>query len=197
MTFTAELLRANNFTNNTILSLGQVIKVPVHHIALKTTPGPQYGELLDWFTDAQYVFPIGAAAKVIDYDTGKSFNIKRTYGAGHADVETLTPQDTAVMKEIWNGIWSWSNRAVIIETADGRRIAASAAGMPHAGLDAYSGDVYVANRSGNYGYGPNLDQIKGNNMDGHFDVHFLNSVRHKDNLMDERHQAMVHKAAGI
>ncbi|WDU83477.1 hypothetical protein [Caloramator sp. Dgby_cultured_2] len=127
---------------------------------------------------------------VIDYFTGKSFRIKRTIGSGHADVETLTAQDTAIMKEIFGGNWTWDVRPIIL-VVNGRRIAASMAGMPHAGLDAYPSGVNVYNRSGNYGYGPNYDYIKGNNMDGHFDIHFVNSLRHKDWQVDERHQAMI------
>lgn len=51
-------------------------------------------------------------------------------------------------------------------------------------------------RSGDYGPGINYDKIKGNGADGHFDIHFLNSVRHKDGQVDVEHQAMVRIAAG-
>jgi len=33
-------------------------------------------------------------------------------------------------------------------------------------------------------------------MDGHFDIHFLNSTRHKDGEVDWSHQANVRIAAG-
>lgn len=74
---------------------------------------------------------------------------------------------------------------------DGRKIAASIAGMPHAGLDDFPANQNISNRSGDYGYGPNYDYIKGNNMDGHFDVHFQGSLRHKDWQLDPRHQSMI------
>jgi peptidoglycan DL-endopeptidase CwlS len=47
------------------------------------------------------------------------------------------------------------------------------------------------------GYGPNYDRISGNGMDGHFDLYFLNCLRHKDNLMDSAHQYKVLTAAGL
>ena len=40
--------------------------------------------------------------------------------------------------------------------------------MFHAGVDSKPANVYVNNRSGGYGYGQNLDAVKGNGADGHF-----------------------------
>lgn len=184
-----DLNTANGFTSSTYLKIGQVIKIPKIIVPVKPSY-VKYGEYQDWFSAATYIFPIGTEATVIDYFSGKSFKIKRTTGSGHADCETLTPEDTAIMKEIFGGTWSWNVRPIII-VVNGRRLAASIAGMPHAGLDSYPANVNVDGRSDNWGYGPNYDYIKGNNMDGHFDVHFLGSLRHKDWLVDERHQAMV------
>ncbi len=191
-----EILKANNMTSSTMLSIGQVIKIPVHNIPVLSTPGPAYGEYLDWWQGAQYVIPIGATFKVIDFTTGKTFMVKRTTGANHADVETLTLSDTQILKELWGGTFSWSSRSVLIEY-NGRKIAAAAAGMPHAGNDSAPADAYTSWRSDNYGAGPNFDYIKGNGMDGHFDIHFLNSTRHVDGSIDLRHQANIKKAAGI
>ena len=67
--------------------------------------------------------PSGKNAKVTDIKTGKSFMIKRTFGTNHADVETLTKEDTKVMKEIWGG-YSWERRSVVVEV-DGNLIAGS------------------------------------------------------------------------
>lgn len=150
-------------------------------------------ELLDWWSSVDKLFEKGTPAVVIDVDTGKSFEVVRTYGANHADVETLTAENTAIMKEIWGGEWNWERRAVIV-VVNGRRIAASAAGMPHAGLDSMPEGENIDNRSGDFGTGINLDKIKGNNMDGHFDIHFLNSRTHGTDKIDEKHQQMVQKA---
>ncbi|MCF6094998.1 LysM peptidoglycan-binding domain-containing protein [Microaerobacter geothermalis] len=168
-----EVLDANNLTEDSIMMPGMVLNIPVHHVPVKETAGPQYGELLDWWTEAQYVWPIGKDAWVKDFATGKIWRMKRTTGAFHADVEPLTLEDSKVMKEVWGGNWSWERRAVLIRI-DGRTIAASASAMPH-----------------------DVQQIKDNGFPGHSDIHFLNSTRHKDNQMDEKHQAQVAIAAGV
>ncbi|KRQ87115.1 hypothetical protein ABG79_00913 [Caloramator mitchellensis] len=154
-----------------------------------------YGELLDWWSSVSNIFAIGSTARVIDLQTKKSFYVVRTYGHNHADVEAKTLNDTNTIKEIWGG-WSWERRPVIVEV-NGRRIAASMTAMPHAGVDSAPALKVVDNRSGGYGTGQNLDKIKGNGMDGHIDIHFLNSTRHKDGAVDKEHQAMVKKAAGF
>lgn len=169
----SELLRVNNFTESTVLSIGQIIRVPVHTIPVTGVPSPQYGEYLDWWTQAQYLFPINQTARVIDFQTGKSFNVKRTIGANHSDTEPLTSNDAAIIKEIWGGTYSWKTRAVIVEV-NNRRIAASMTSMPHG-----------------------IEYIEPNSFDGHFDIHFLNSTRHSDGLVDPYHQAQVKIAAGI
>ncbi len=168
-----ELMQENNLTDQSVLNIGQKLTIPVHNIPVMATPGAQYGEYLDWWTQAQYVFPIGARAKVTDIQTGKSYNVIRSYGAFHADCEPLTTEDAAIMYEIWGNKWSWVARAVIIEY-DGRKLAASVTNMPHS-----------------------IQQITDNNFDGHFDIHFLNSTRHKDNLISEDHQEQIKIAAGI
>ena len=155
----------------------------------------ELGEYLDWWNFVKDYFKIGTNAQVIDYRTGKTFNIRRTYGVNHADSETLTKEDTAIMKELWGGEWSWTRRPVII-VINGRRIAASIAGMPHAGRDSAPAGAIIKNRSVGYGTGSNLDKIKGNNMNGHFDVHFLNSRTHGTNRIDSGHQKAIREAAG-
>ena len=149
-----------------------------------------------WFGGGNKVFSIGKVAKVYDIDTGKSFNIKRTFGVNHADCETLTKEDTRVMKEVFGGSWNWNRRAVIL-TVDGIKIPASIAGMPHAGLDSRPARAYVSGRSGGFGYGKNLDTIKGNGMNGHFCVHLLGSRTHATSKVEPKHQAMVRKAIKV
>lgn len=148
---------------------------------------------LPWST-ASKTFAIGKTATVYDIETGLSFKVKRTYGHNHADCEALTSKDTAMMKKIFGGEWTWDRRAVII-TAGDVKIAASMAGMPHAGSDKYAANRYISSRSGGYGRGENLDAVKGNNMSGHFDIHFYKSRTHGTNRTDSKHQSMVNKAA--
>lgn len=151
-------------------------------------------ELLDWWTEANKVFYLGAIANVIDVRTGKSFKVVRTYGTNHADCEAYSKEDSAVIKEIWGGSWSWERRPIIVEIDD-RRLAASMSAMPHAGLDKEPEGATVDNRSAGYGRGYNLDKIKDNGMDGHFDIHFLNSRTHGTNVVNDAHQKAIMEAA--
>lgn len=167
-----ELQSVNGFTDNTALSIDQNIKIPVHAVPVMETKSEKNGEYLDWWEGVQYVFPINATAKVTDYETGKSFNIQRTIGANHADCEPRTSNDAQIAKDIWGG-YSWKTRAVIVEV-NGRQIAGSMSYMPHS-----------------------IQYITDNNFNGHFDIHFLNSTRHKDGAIDQNHQEMVKVAAGI
>lgn len=191
-----ELLAANNMSSSTVLYPGQILQIPVHNIPVKQKLGESFGEILDWAEEGQFVLPIGKTGKLIDFETGKSFLIKRTIGASHADVETLTSADAAVMKEIFGGYWNWNRRPFILEV-DGRHFAVSVSGMPHGGVDGAPFLQNVSNRSDNWGYGPNYDAIAGNGMDGHFDIYFLNSLRHKDSQIDSAHQYNVMVAGGL
>lgn len=167
-----ELLQANGLSTTSMLSIGQELRIPIHHIPVKETVSPSHGELLNWWTEAQYVFTIGKVAKVTDQATGKSFNIKRTIGANHADSETVTVTDSNIAKSIWGG-YSWTPRAVIVEV-DGRKLAASMSFYPH-----------------------EREYIMDNGITGHFDVYFSDSTRHVDGKPDPYHQAQVEKAAGV
>lgn len=150
-------------------------------------------EVLDWWKAANKVFARGSKAKVIDVRTGKSFYIKRTYGGNHADCEALTKDDTKIIKDIWGG-FNWSRRPILVEI-DGRLLAASMSGMPHAGLDNKATNAIVSGRSEGYGRGVNLDAVKNNGMDGHFDIHFKNSRTHGSNRVDPAHQNAIKEAA--
>jgi peptidoglycan DL-endopeptidase LytF len=167
-----EILKLNSLKLDSPLYIGQQIKVPQYQIAVKETVSSRHGEHLDWWTEAQYVVPIGKTFKVIDFASGKTFMVKRTTGANHADCETVTTRDSTIAKGIWNG-YSWKERPVIIEL-DGRKIAASMSFMPH-----------------------DVDYIKNNGINGHFDIHFKNSTRHKDGKIDYDHQKQVNIAAGV
>ncbi len=173
-----------------------LISGSVSALSAQTTQPAQSGNkfLRYWFGDVNKVFAIGQVAEVYDILTGKTFMIKRTYGENHADCETLTSEDTAKMKQIFGGEWTWSRRQVII-SFDGIRLAASMNGMPHAGNEGYPANKYVSSRSGGYRGGENLDSVKGNNMSGHFCVHFLNSRTHGTNQVDVKHQETLKKAA--
>jgi len=147
---------------------------------------------LDWFKEVQYIWDLQKNATVTDIDTGKTFHVKRTYGYNHADVEPLTKEDSAIIKDIWNG-WSWERRAVAVEVG-GSILAGSMTAMPHAGVDSAPAERVVNNRSCGYGRGDNLDTVKNNGASGVMDIHFLNSRTHGSNQLQKSQQDMVKKA---
>lgn len=130
-----------------------------------------YGKLLSW-QQATQILPNKSIFSVTELETGLSFHVQRRAGSDHADVQPLTKEDTRIMKQIYNGKWSWRRKAVLIHSGD-EWIAASMNGMPHGG-----------------------DGIPENGFSGHFCIHFLGSSTHKSDSPDPAHQMMVHKAAG-
>ncbi|MFB9329257.1 hypothetical protein ACFFSY_25250 [Paenibacillus aurantiacus] len=130
-----------------------------------------YGDLLEW-PEAAKVVTMKSVFTVTDLESGLQFAVQRRAGSTHADVQPLTKKDTAVMKQIYNGKWTWKRRAILV-SKDGYRLAASMHGMPHGG-----------------------DGIPDNDFSGHFCIHFLGSSTHKTRSIDHDHQVMVHKAAG-
>lgn len=153
-----------------LIKPGQELTIPLSSaVASRATLGRADAELLHWDV-AKTIFK--TRATIIDCVTGLSFEVQRRGGYNHADAEPLTTADTEVMKKIYGGKWSWTRRAVVVVVGS-RRIAASINGMPHGGC-----------------------QIKNNNFNGHFCVHFLGSRTHASALLDSDHQRMVHAAAG-
>lgn len=132
-----------------------------------------YGELITW-DEVNLLFPKYAKATIIDLDTGLEFGVQRRGGTYHADVQPLTAEDTAIMKKIYNDEWSWKRKAIILQTDNGARIAASMNGMPH-------------------GRGA----IKDNNFNGHFCIHFLDSKTHGSRKIDLAHHIMIWKSANV
>jgi hypothetical protein len=129
-----------------------------------------YGALLVW-EEADKAFPMFATAKITDIYTGASFNVQRREGSKHVDAQPLTAEDTAIMKKIYGGRWSWDRLGIIVDVG-GYRMAASMHGMPHGG-----------------------GKITDNNFPGHFCIHFLGSTIHGGG-MDTRHHVEILKAAG-
>lgn len=127
---------------------------------------------MDWFdSNISSLFYKGRTVKVTDVNTGISWNETRIGGTNHADVTPATSADTAKLKKVYGGAWSWNRRAIYV-TINGVRYAASMNGMPHGGANGVSN-----------GYG------------GHHCIHFTNSKTHGSNKIDSAHQAMIKKAA--
>ncbi|HHY73655.1 MAG TPA: hypothetical protein GX497_10635 [Bacillus bacterium] len=127
-------------------------------------------EMLPW-DEVNNILPKYIIFTIIDIETGLSFKVQRRAGSNHADVQPLTFKDTKVMKEIYNGKWSWNRRAILV-VKDDQIIAASMHGMPH-GAGALK-----------------------NGFPGHFCVHFWESTTHSRDKMDPSHKFMILKSAG-
>ncbi len=158
------LMKANGLTSWTV-NAGVVLTIPAITV---TTRHP---EMADWWTVVDGAFPRKTKATVTDIDTGITFQVYRYGGTNHVDAEPVTAADTAKMKAVYGGQWSWSRRAVMV-SVNGRVFAGSMNGMPHGGQD-----------------------ILNNNFEGQFCIHFLNSRTHGTNRVDEAHQAAIRKAA--
>lgn len=129
-------------------------------------------EVLDWFADnVSSVIPKNARFTIKDVKTGKTFEAVRWSGTNHLDAEPRTAADTATMKSIFGGEWSWRRRAILI-MYNGHVYAASMNGMPHG-----------------------TTTISGNGFDGHFCIHFKNSKTHGTKKVDADHQSAVTAAS--
>ena len=108
-------------------------------------------ELLEW-SDVQKLNLTDVPIRVIDVRTHREYDIICSSYYDHADVETITQEDTDIMFDIRDGIRSWDARPVWV-TIDEHLIAASLHGMPHAGKT-----------------------ILGNGLNGHLCLHFKGST---------------------
>ncbi|MDQ0246732.1 hypothetical protein J2S09_004336 [Bacillus fengqiuensis] len=127
-------------------------------------------EMLSW-EKVDQIIPNKTKFTVIDVETGKQFNVQRRAGSKHADVQPLTNKDTQIMKDIYNGKWSWKRRAALV-LIDDQLIAGSMHGMPH-GAGALQ-----------------------NSFPGHFCIHFSGSTTHRSKNPDFSHELMILKAGG-
>lgn len=126
-------------------------------------------ETLTWFGNENRI-PKGAVITVKDCYTGKTFRVKRWAGSNHLDGEPLTASDTATMKSVYGGSWSWKRRPILVMYND-HVYAASMNGMPHG-----------------------TSTISNNNFAGHFCIHFTGSRTHESNKVDSDHQNAIKTA---
>ncbi|MBP1995549.1 hypothetical protein [Paenibacillus eucommiae] len=130
-----------------------------------------YGKLVSWEV-AERMLPRKSKFSITDLETGLTFKVQRRAGEDHADVQPLTKKDSKIMKQIYDGNWSWKRRAILVQSGN-EWLAASMNGMPHGG-----------------------DGIPDNDFSGHFCVHYAGSSTHRSDQPDLAHQLMVYKAAG-
>jgi len=125
---------------------------------------------LDWYKTGKDVLKRGGYAYLYDITTGIKLRIKRMGGTNHADVEPATKADTAKLKKIAGGKFSWVCHAVILQ-ANGQYVACSVNTMPH-------GQQTISN----------------NGYDGQFCLHMVNSKTHGTGKVNPNHQACIEKA---
>lgn len=128
-------------------------------------------QLLLWYGQARAAIPWGSVFEIKDIGTGIVFQVYVVMGKDHLDAEPLSPQDTALMKEAYGGRWSWARRPILLRYR-GQVYAASMNGMPHG-----------------------MDTSRGNRMDGHFCVHFLEGRGYDSPKVDAEHQMAAFEAA--
>ena len=136
---------------------------------------------VSWKTYASKIVS-GTYAKVTDIKTGKTFEVKHQNGANgnHADVEPRTKDDTAVLCSLY-GVATGSQlktqnkyqrRAVVLTNSKGQQFVGSIYAIPHG-----------------------TDTVSGNDFDGQFCIHFLNSTIHAGDggsvNESENHQATI------
>lgn len=125
---------------------------------------------LDWYGTGKDVLKRGGYGYIYDITTGIRMRIKRMGGTNHADVEPATKSDTAKLKKIAGGKFSWTCHAVILQ-AGGQYVACSINTMPH-------GQQTITN----------------NGYDGQFCLHMVNSKTHGSGKVNPNHQTCINQA---
>jgi len=126
--------------------------------------------LVEW-DEARHLFTLHTPAEILDIRTGLVYYVQSFSNGNHADVETVSKQDTDIMLQSYGGQWSWNTRPIIV-TLNGRSLVASTNGMPHGG-----------------------GVIANNGMNGQVCIHFRGSTTHNGTRSHERdHQSSIDEA---
>ena len=125
---------------------------------------------MNWFDGGSSVLKKGHYGYIYDIHTGLTVHIQRMGGSHHADCEPASKTDTAKLKKIAGGSFSWDSEAVILYS-DGKFVACAINTMPH-------GD----------------QTIKDNGYDGQFCLHMVGSKTHGSDSVNEEHQKAINKA---
>ena len=126
-------------------------------------------ERVEWFNGGSKIVKRGGYAYIYDIDTGLTLRIKRKGGTNHMDVEPASKKDTAILKKIAGGTFSWKSHAVVL-IKGGRYIAAAINTQPH----------------GEY-------TIKDNDFPGQFCLHMVGSKTHETNRINPEHQKSIER----
>ena len=124
----------------------------------------------NWFDGGSSVLDAGKYGYIYSVNSGITVRIKRMGGHNHADCEPATAADTAKLKKIAGGSFSWDCEPVILYS-EGKYVACSINTMPH-------GD----------------QTIKNNGYKGQFCLHMVGSTTHGTDSVNESHQSAIKKA---
>ena len=124
---------------------------------------------MEWFSEGNKLVKRGGYAYIYDIDTGLTLRIKRKGGTNHMDVEPASKADTATLKKIAGGTFSWKTHAVVL-IVKGRYIAAGINTKPH----------------GEY-------TIKDNDFPGQFCLHMVGSRTHETDRVNPEHQKSIER----
>lgn len=125
---------------------------------------------LNWYNGGSGVLDSGDYGYLYDIDSGVTVRIKRMGGHSHADCEPATAADTAKLKKIAGGSFSWDCIPVILH-AGGKYVACSINTKPH-------GDQTISD----------------NGYDGQFCLHMVGSKTHGSDSVNEDHQSAIDRA---
>lgn len=126
--------------------------------------------LAEWFNYMKPNFPKYVGLRCVDVETGAEFYLRAFSAGNHADVETLTKEDTQILYEINGNKWSWDPRPIWVYI-DGQCYAAVINVQPHGG-----------------------DTLPENGMSGQICMHFLHSRNHNTGRENKNMQAGVLEA---
>ena len=125
---------------------------------------------MSWYDGGSSVLDSGDYGYIYDISSGITVHIKRMGGHNHADCEPATASDTAKLKKIAGGSFSWDCIPVILHS-EGKYVACSINTMPH-------GDQTITN----------------NNYNGQFCLHMVGSKTHGTEAVNESHQDAIDRA---
>lgn len=126
-------------------------------------------EKMNW-SKAKKLVKVNQTATLYSVRTGLEFKFKRTGGLNHMDAEPLTAANTTTLWDIAEGYFSWKTHPMILKVS-GKYIACSINTMPHG-----------------------QDKLKGNDFEGCFCIHFINSKTHGTNVINQDHQNQIDAA---
>lgn len=126
----------------------------------------EYGQLLEW-SQMDQLIPVGSQFTVIDFNTRREYQVQRTGGTNHADVQTVDAASTDTFLQCFGGDYTWEKRPCLVEV-DGQVYAASIFGTPNENA-----------------------QVSGSTMPGSVCLYFSGSRSDILNMVDEEHDANI------